>query len=417
MYRRKILRAVGIGAAASLAGCSSSGEEGESTADQDGSLETDQSTATTGATGPEASPLTWYSANRDSGDSRYAPDQTFDATEYGINWSSGTGGASERILSDGERLYFQGDDVIYAMDAAGNKLWSRSETSYSDMAYHDGKLLTVTGSTILIVNAETGERITVLPDLPVDTAQNTSQTTATGLYIRSTVSTFAVVDIAAEEVLFEKKYDEMEEMPYQFSPPYDIAANDDVIYFSGDGDDDNYLVKINGRSGEIVGDHVLEGLTKEPKKTVTQGETIATIAAGFDNTPDVIAYDTEGTVHWHKENVVDLSPYDFERASLAIDETNVYYLTLQSVFAFDRTSGEQKWRYNTTSTLPHNVLSTGDELLIPDDTTIHRIDANSGEAERLDINVNGFSVQIRPATTGLYVFADETHHIVDDETV
>lgn len=435
MNRRRVLKALGVGATVSLAGCSTSGQndqadpetettgesqDTESTDRQGDSTETDQQT--TSAPGPDASPLTWYSANRDGGDSRFSPNQTFDASEYGINWTSGTGQTSESILSDGERIYFQDEGVIYAMDGEGGELWSRSEASYDDLAYHDGKLLTVTGDTVLIVDAETGERLSVLPELPIDSRQYTTQTTSTGLYIRSNVLSFGVVDIEAEEVLFEKDYDEMEQTPSSFNPPYDIAAKDDTIHVSGKGYEGNYLVNIDGRSGEIADTYRIEGLNKDPKKTVTQGGTIASIAAGYDSTPDVVGYDTAGSVKWHKEGVADLSPHDWERASLAIDDTNVYYLSLQSVFAFDKSTGSQKWRYSSASELPHNVLATGESLLIPDGMQIHRIDAESGDSERLKINADGVPVQqgageIRPAETGLYVFGGQTHHIADAEVI
>lgn len=443
MKRRRFYKLIITGASLSIAGCSSSDDTQTSNPDQTepdpGDTETtapqDEPRGEESATAQpiDVSPLRWHTANRDAGNSRFEPDQTFESTEYGINWQSETGQAADRIISGGERFFFE-SDTVWAMDSEGNKLWSKlgDDTTYADLHYYDDKLVMLAGEVVLIADAKTGERISVLAETPMtQRTKEFSQMTETGLYVKSDLGlepNIGVIDVDAEELILDKTYETgVDGMPRYFDP-VDIVAEGDTIYALGEAEDTEnynkhtYLVAIDGRSGDVVSVNRMDWKDLAEDRLVKKNDTLVSViqveSTGVREYKfGLFAFTPDGTITWENRDVTTiLSSGTGEKLNLAIDDSNVYVLEEQSAYAFDLSSGDQRWRYNSTKELSGRMLSTSDALLIPDGTHIVRIDKQSGEGERLEVNSNGVPMEwgagkIRPATNGIYGFGENTYHI------
>ncbi|MDQ2074871.1 PQQ-binding-like beta-propeller repeat protein [Haloarcula sp. H-GB4] len=451
MNRRKFLKYISAPGAVGLAGCGGSSSDGNATStvpkeiedarDEHSESQASQDTATPE---PDAEPLDWISTGGNGQNNRYIPSCEFSSEEYTSNWVSRVGESedgAEEVITGGSRIYVLKRNIIAAYHGNGDVIWTGQNPAIDNLGYADDRIAATTNNGgILIVNADTGERESLLTDVGEDPVA--TQTTAEGYYAVTYDdygdTKLTVVDMAAGEVVIDQDLEDLSNYTEHL-----LAAGEQIFLIGYDTTDDSqdYPMRVaawNAADGELdfgftttwLTDNSMEGFEGQ---TMVDDQLFVLIAA-YDNSTlgtteksglGLLAFDSDGTLNW---TVPDILPQP-EATDIFTNGSQVCVVADDTTIAYSVDDGSKTWEYSTRQSFAPDAGIIADEhLLIPDQggiegIRVHNIETDSGEASRTQLytvpddrqpNLVDAPVHIRPATSGLYTMGLQLRHLSTD---
>lgn len=309
---------------------------------------------------------------------------------------------------------------VVAMDRSGSVSWSTElpiQSSYNTPAVGNG-LVYVAGSTgeesvLYALSTDDGSASELFRSQRGTAASSPTLVDET-VYYKTTSDEnpqLFAVDSSSEELVWEYRFEE---------PTYNpiLPAVDAQRVYSVDKG--NGIVTLDRESGSRVwgfdgssseSDTIIEGSSRPPTLT-TNSVVYYDIVAG-NRAGKIKSREKEsGALNWERE----IEGWDDSESALAVSDETVYITTDGTVYAFDDTTGDQRWTYSVSGSQSSSVVYAESTIYLISDNVLYMLDSDNGELvdkKQVDTNRGDDSLSMGLSNGEMYlVDRDGTKKIV-----